>query len=194
MIQLFIELYQSDFDISWLEKAEELMTICINDFSDESDTYFYFTSIKGEKLIARKMELADNVIPSSNSVMAVNLFKLGHLQANDSYLERSTRMLKGQIQNISKGGPYYSNWARLMGYHIYPFYEVAITGNNAEKLSAELRKNFIPNAVFLGGDKENLDLLEGKLIEGQTTIYVCKDRVCDLPVTDPKKALDLLRK
>ncbi len=194
MIQLFIDLYQSDFDISWLEKAEGLMAICIKDFSDESNTYFYFTSKEGEKLIARKMELADNVIPSSNSVMAVNLFKLGHLVANDSYLERSTRMLKGQLQNINKGGPYYSNWARLMGYHVYPFYEVAIAGENAISVNRDLRKNFIPNAVFLGGNSEDLELLKGKLIDGQTTIYVCKNRVCDLPVTKSKQALELLQK
>ena len=43
----------------------------------------------------------------------------------------------------------------------------------------------------MGGEKEgNLELLKGKFIEGQTTIYVCKDHVCKFPVTTAREALE----
>jgi uncharacterized protein YyaL (SSP411 family) len=32
---------------------------------------FYYTSDQAEKLVARKMEIADNVIPSSNSTLEI---------------------------------------------------------------------------------------------------------------------------
>ena len=39
---------------------------------------FYETSIEDQLLISRNTEYRDNVIPSSNSMMAKNLFKLSH--------------------------------------------------------------------------------------------------------------------
>ena len=57
----------------------------------------------------------------------------------------------------------------------------------------ELMKNYIPNAILLGGkDEGNLELLKGKLQEGETMIYVCQNKVCKLPVQDPEKALTLM--
>jgi len=43
----------------------------------------------------------------------------------------------------------------------------------------------------MGGEKEGtLELLKGKLVAGQTTIYVCKDFVCKYPVTSAGEALE----
>ncbi len=49
---------------------------------------------------------------------------------------------------------------------------------------------YLPNAVFLGGrDEGGLELLKGKLQEGETFIYVCKKNVCKLPVRSVEEAL-----
>jgi len=40
-----------------------------------------------------------------------------------------------------------------------------------------------------GSSEGTLSLLENKLVEGETTIYVCQFKVCKLPVTDTKAAL-----
>jgi uncharacterized protein YyaL (SSP411 family) len=48
----------------------------------------------------------------------------------------------------------------------------------------------LPNVFLSGGKNEGkLSLLEGKLVEGKTTIYVCQNKTCKLPVTDVKQAL-----
>ena len=45
----------------------------------------------------------------------------------------------------------------------------------------------------MGGKKEgSLALLEGKLIKGETTIYVCQSKACKRPVNEVKAALDLM--
>ncbi len=56
-----------------------------------------------------------------------------------------------------------------------------------------MQRNYLPNAIFLGGATEgNLQLLENKLIEGETRIYVCQDKICKLPVTEVEQALGLI--
>src|SRR5690554_3443806 len=49
---------------------------------------FFFTD-KDTELLTRKLEVNDNVIPASNSVMAHNLFKLGKLYHSDKYVQMS---------------------------------------------------------------------------------------------------------
>ena len=44
----------------------------------------------------------------------------------------------------------------------------------------------------MGGDDENLPLLENKLVNGETIIYVCQNRVCKLPTKEVDEALQQL--
>jgi uncharacterized protein YyaL (SSP411 family) len=76
-IEALISLYEADFDEEWLLEAKSLTNYVITNFTDTDNEMFFYTSAKGEALIARKHEVMDNVIPSSNSVMAQNLQKLG---------------------------------------------------------------------------------------------------------------------
>jgi uncharacterized protein YyaL (SSP411 family) len=58
-----------------------------------------------------------------------------------------------------------------------------------------MQRKFLPHALWLGGPTEGtLELLKDKLQPDQTYIYVCRNKVCRLPVTAPDKALDLLAK
>ena len=72
-------------------------------------------------------------------------------------------------------------------------YEVAIVGKECEAKRKGFDNHYLPNVILSGGKSEgtlSLSLLEDKLIEGQTTIYVCRDKVCKYPVTEVKEALE----
>ncbi len=98
-------------------------------------------------------------------------------------------MLNNVKQNALKGGAYYANWDVLMSWFASPPYEVAILGDDFESMLQEFHKHYLPHVFLSGGsDEGRLSLLEGKLIEGQTTIYVCQDKVCKLPVNEVKEA------
>ncbi|MBK7465869.1 MAG: hypothetical protein IPJ43_03085 [Saprospiraceae bacterium] len=48
--------------------------------------------------------------------------------------------------------------------------------------------------ILLGGKNEGtLELLKEKLQEGDTYIYVCKNKVCKLPVNNVQKAIPLIQ-
>jgi uncharacterized protein YyaL (SSP411 family) len=76
---------------------------------------------------------------------------------------------------------------------IAPFYEVAIVGNDATSTALELYQNYQPNSLLLGStDESDLPLLKNKMVKGQTTIYVCQNKSCQLPTTEIKQAIDLM--
>jgi uncharacterized protein YyaL (SSP411 family) len=89
VIDAFIQLYQATFDEKWLKEARVLTEHAITHFYDGSGAtgMFYFTSDADTELIARKAEVADNVHPSSNSMMAANLFLLGNYYDDKNYLK-----------------------------------------------------------------------------------------------------------
>lgn len=195
-IDAFIQLYQVTFDMKWLDYSDKLTSYVLDHFISTENKMFNYTSDLDPALIARKMEVNDNVIPASNSVMARNLKYLGELLYNNEYLGLSEQMLHNLhdgIVSISQPS-FYSNWCQLYLDMVYPPYEIAIVGDDYESKRGEFMKKFIPNALFLGGSEEGkLELLKNKLAEGVTMIYVCQNKACKLPVQEVSTALDLIK-
>jgi uncharacterized protein YyaL (SSP411 family) len=193
-IQAFISLYQARFEEKWLHTAETLLKYTLAHFFDKKSGMFYYTSDQDPALIARKMEISDNVIPGSNSQMAANLYLLGEYFYNNEYIEKSYSMLNNIKMDLVRGGAYYANWSRLLLMFVHPIAEAAILGENWKTLRKELDRHFLPHMISMGGTTEgNLPLLKNKLTPGQTTIYVCRDKSCLPPVTKTEEALEQLK-
>ena len=188
IIDGLIGLYESTFDEKWLKFAKQLTDLTVSNFYDEGSGLFYYTSAKSEELIARKQEITDNVISSSNSAMAHNLFKLSHFFNDDHYLQISDQMIRTVKPHIIRYPSGYSNWASLLLLRISGIYEIAITGSEAEQKRLELEKYYIPDKILLGGTSGTLPLLQDKW-HTATKIYVCKNRTCSLPVTEVINAI-----
>lgn len=188
VIDGLISLYEASFDEGYLYKAKQLADHTISDFYDTESRMFFYTPKTGEQLIARKQEIMDNVIPSSNSVMANNLYKLGHLFDQQNYLEISLSMLRNVHPHIKSYGSAYSNWAILLLNNVFGLYEIAITGTEAEEKRKEIEKYYIPNKILLGGTSGTLPLLLDRL-KAETKIYVCRNKTCLLPVTEAIEAI-----
>ncbi len=194
VIDAYIELYQATFAEEWLTEAKKLTKYVVANFYDETEHLFFFTDINAEKLIARKKELFDNVIPASNSAMAKNLYRLGLLLDKPDYLELSDKML-ARVEKIIVSDPQYlSNWASLFVYRTQPTAEIAIVGPVAQQFRAEIEQYYYPNKIITGtATTSGLPLLEGReAIGGKTTIYVCYNIACQLPVYAVVDALQQL--
>ncbi len=188
VIEGFISLYEVTFDEMWLSEAKKLSGYALENFYDKISGLYYYTSAKDKQLIARKHEITDNVIPSSNSVMAHNLYKLGHFYDDENDIERAGQMLKNVFPQIKSYGSAYSNWANLLLSEVKGIYEIAITGPDADAKRKELEKFYIPNKIILGGVSGTLSLLKDKLGDN-TRIFVCQNRTCLLPVSEIIEAL-----
>ncbi len=188
LAKALLDLYQVTFDKKWLFYSEKITEYTINNFEDKETKFYHYTHSEDNELSAKTMELQDNVIPASNSVMANLLFDLGHILYNEKYVEKAKKMLGNISEGVVKSPTYHSNWALLQGKIERGVYEVAIVGKDATKLANEMQSHYLPNCLYVGGTEENLPLLKGRLTTG-TTIYVCKDKVCNLPTTAVEKAI-----
>ena len=189
----FIKLYQATYDEKWLQYCDKLIQYSITHFYDQESGMFFFTSNLDPKLVARKMEVTDNVIPASNSVMANALFDLGVLLDNSKYKNKAKIMLNNVKPDMSYFG--HSNYGTLMLKYLEPFYEIAIVGNQANEKTIEFNQEYHPNKIFLGSNSSlsKMELLENKYIEGKTMIYVCENKVCQLPTDNINEAQKLLK-
>ena len=194
-IQAFIALFEATADTQWIDRAKALTEYVFQHFYDEKSQLFFFTSDQDTSLVVRSIEKSDNVIPASNSIMAKNLFKLGHIYGEKQYLEASRKMLNNMKQDILRFGSSHSNWLDLMSNFSSTFYEVAIVGERSLALMKELQENYIPNTlVVMSETASELPLLEQRFTAGETWIYVCIDGSCKLPVQTSDEALKQMGK
>ena len=193
-ISAFIRLYEATFDEKWLNLADRMMQYATSHFYDKTSEMFFFTSDLDPELIARKMEINDNVIPASNSVMANALYDLGTILDKENYKKMSRTMLNNVKEEMSSYGSGYANYANLMLKLIHPYYEVAVVGKDANDKCLEINKEYKPNKLLIGSFGESdLELLEGKYVEGTTMIYVCENKVCQMPTNKIMQAIKLLK-
>ncbi len=195
LIDAYISLYEVTLDEKWLRTSKSLADYSFDHFYDDKSQLFFFTSDEDEQLIARKMEINDNVIPASNSIMARNLSKLSHYYSNEYYLKTSKQMLNNVKENISKYPSGYSNWLQLMSDYVGDYYEVAISGKDAHYKLKEFNKHYIPNKLIAGAaQKSTLPLMESRFNDDETFIYICVDGACQLTQTEVSKALTQIKK
>jgi uncharacterized protein YyaL (SSP411 family) len=58
-----------------------------------------------------------------------------------------------------------------------------------------LQSEYIPNKILSGSVKfSQLPLLENRYTKGQTRIFVCKDKVCEMPTQEVEQAMKLMSK
>jgi uncharacterized protein YyaL (SSP411 family) len=188
--EAFIALYEVTFDEKWLLLADKLVQYAVAHFYDKEKYLFYYTSDEQQAIVARKAETSDNVIPASNSAMAIVLHALGHIMADEEYVKMSNMMfcvIKGAMNNYPQG---YTNWGILMLHQYCNFYEVAIAGKQAPMFRDKLNTIYLPNKVLIGAEtKSNLEILKPKLIGERTLIYVCENKTCKMPVSSAPEAV-----
>ena len=194
LIQAYTALYQSTFNEEYIIKAERWCANTLTHFFDKEEGYFHFTSLQAEPLIARKKEVFDNVIPSSNSVMARNLYRLGILLDKEEWKKTAVAMV-AQLGSIIQSEPgYMSHWGMLLSEMIQGMAEVVIVGPAAEEMRKEFSSHYQPFAMVMGTtSKSELPLFEGRAsTDGKTRIYVCHNKVCKLPVESVVEAVNQL--
>ena len=193
VIQASLDLYEITLNQLWIERALKLSEYVIDNFSSGESELFYFTSKKDEDLISRSVEFRDNVIPSSNSIMAKNLFRLYHYFDKEEYYERSKNMSLSVTQEFEAYPSGYSNWFDLIYNLKSNYYEVAVVGENALEKVKQINSKYIPNKLIIGStSKNNLPLLKNRFIKDKTLIYVCVNKACKMPTESVEESVSLI--
>lgn len=181
VIKAFIDLYQVTFEEKWMELAKNLTETVEINFQDAKTKMCYFTPVNTE-LIARKMELNDNVIPATNSVMAHNFHKLSYFYRKEVWKSNADQMLANVYEGMEMYGSGYSNWALLLLQLINSMEEIEIVGPNANKIRQKTNKKFKIGTIYSGGSAFSLPILQEKTFTSKTVLYRCHGESCDAPI------------
>jgi uncharacterized protein YyaL (SSP411 family) len=200
-----LELYETVFDVDYLQTALDLNSEMIKYFWDEQDGGFYFTADDAEELIVRQKEIYDGAIPSGNSVAVSNLFRLARITANTDYEDKANKIMLAFSKDVESAPSGYTQMMVALGFGIGPSYEIVIVGNpeseDTKDMLNSLGKHFIPYKVVLlkPADQETADITRiaeyteyHSSFDGKATAYVCLDFACKMPVTNTEEMLKLL--
>jgi hypothetical protein len=190
-IEAFISLYEVTFDERWIYSAKKLANYVIAHFKENESDFFFYTSDIDEPLIARKIDFSDNVTPSSNSSLALGFLKLSKFFYEKPYEELAIKMLNSIKQYAIKNPTFHSYWLTTAFNLTHKFFEVGIVGDSFEFERNRIIKMFLPNIVLFGGKNEGaLQILENRYVPGKTSIYICENRVCQMPVEELSEAIE----
>ena len=193
LIDAYLGVYEITYAEKWLNLSLKLTHFVLDNFSDPATALFFFTSEQEEPLIRKTIEVADNVIPSSNSIMAHNLLKLSKYVPSAGFEERVSQMMRTMEKTINEHPQNHAHWLDLALLLQQEFYEIAIVGKDHLELSKNIQAHYLPNVIFAAsaGDHQ-LALLKGRFVKDKTFIYVCNNGTCQLPAQIPDEALQLI--
>lgn len=181
-VEALIKLYETTTKINYIETAEIITKEIFNQFYNYKNKMFAYKSHYDTPLVNETFEIYDNVISSSNSIMANNLFRLGKILNNDEYIKHAKQMLMNIDDKIENHPSGFANWINLYLNFTFPFKEIVVVGNENKDYIKKIQNNYIPNAIFIGSKKEDLELTKNRLIDGKTSIYICENNTCKLPL------------
>ncbi len=195
-------LYEATFDDRWAHWARELGEIMLTNFRDETNGGFFDTSDDHEQLIHRPKDLQDNAVPSGNSMAASALTRLSLLTGNGEYWQVAEQSIATMSKFMSQYPSGFGQWLNVASFMLSEPLEIALVGSNEAlaPLLEVVREGFRPFQVVAAGDERDegdeaaLPLLVNRpRIDGKATAYVCRQFVCQAPVTDPDTLTQQLR-
>ena len=192
-----VALHEASFNPRWLQEAERLTEIMIEQFWDDSSSGFFFTGKAHESLIVQSKSAYDSATPSGTAMAVHSLLRLAkHLDRPD-FREKAVQALGlyyHQMENAPSGS---GQLLCELEFLLSAPREIAVVGEkNADDTKVvlqEIHGRFLPNKILALLDPSNnkstadvsTPLTDGKTqIEGKATVYVCENYACQVPTTD----------
>lgn len=192
-IALYFDAYETFFEPHYLHQAQALLNYCLTHFMEGDSPLFQFS--EQPELLIPIHEVNDNVIPSSNAVMAENLLRGNSHLLQSKWHEKAIRMCNHVQDEIDRHPRAYSTWLRLALRESKPQIEIAILGENAFYWAQMLQQLPLFGVHWAASDKDaNLPLLAQRFRAGKTLIYVCENNQCHRPIDSLEKARVFLEK
>jgi uncharacterized protein YyaL (SSP411 family) len=194
-----LALYQADFNPRWFEVAREIADRMLARFRDPDGGIFYSTSDDHEALLYRPKDFDDNAVPAGNSMAAEALLQLSLLTGEDRYRAIAEDILEALSPAMSSHPLFFGRLLGVLSAHLGNPVELAVVGDLSSTAAAtmlhEVRRPYLPNKVVAAGPQGTSQppLLTGRDARGaDAALYVCRNFVCERPLTDPSQVYAVL--
>jgi uncharacterized protein len=193
-----VELYCATGATRWFTRGVALAEAADARFADPDGGWFQ-TPVDGEQLIARPKETWDNATPAGTSIMVEVCRRLHALTGRSRWwdpAERALRLLEDPARRMPTGfGAVLRQLEELAAGSV----EVVIVGQPGtarDRLERAALDAHHPSAIVVVAGPDHGDtvplLAHRTEVDGVPAAYVCRDMVCERPVTDPSELAGLL--
>ncbi len=191
LIAGLLTLYQSDFDLRWLQWAEALQHTQDALLWDGAQPGYFYAPAASD-VVVRNKELHDGALPSANAVAAENLLRLFALTTNDGYRTRAHALLPMLAEAARRAPSACAYSLSAIDYALAPSLSVVVAGDLADPVAHAVRAHcyhtFLPHLTFVMGAPNTAPLLRDRPIENhRATIYICVGNTCQ-PAVDTFEA------
>jgi uncharacterized protein len=196
LIDALVSLYEATFNPRWIEAAQDLAGVMIDQFWDPEEGGFFFTGRDHEALIARNKDPYDNAIPSGNALAVTGLLRLAKLTGRTDLRQKAEQTLdlfRG-LMNTSPAAV--AQMLIAYDFHLGPVQEFAVVGDlgaePSRRVLRAIRGHFRPHKVVAGKDDtipeapRVVPLLAGKEARDGVTTYICENFACQAPLLGPE--------
>ena len=185
-----LDVFEINPESKYLESAKKLGNHLIEHFWDSEKNSFFMTADNHEKLIIRPKNNYDLSLPSGNSVAASMLLRLFHLTQEKKFLEISVKIMENQAQMAAENPFGFGNLLNAIFMYLQKPMEITLLNTKNKEILNSLTKRFLPESILVTvNDQSQLNNLskhpffeEKKFKNEKTTVFICKDSVCSLPL------------
>lgn len=200
LISGLIDLYESTFNIEYLEFAIELNQITIDKFYDKEEGGFFDVRRESMDILLKTKDSYDGAEPSGNSIQIMNSLRLGVITDKKDLTEKAEKSLKYFLNDISRLPFSSPQLLCALSFYLNTPREIVLSGKISDDKFIELKKAideiFIPNKVVMYASVELKNILKfiDNIVgnEKKNLVYVCEDYKCNLPVGNVEELKKLL--
>tara|TARA_B110000467_G_C18328956_1_gene491450 strand:+ start:648 stop:3089 length:2442 start_codon:yes stop_codon:yes gene_type:complete len=196
LIQGLIDLYEATANPEWLDWANELQETQIALFYDEKDGGFFGFQATDEIVFNQSKDSFDGAIPTSNSISAKNLARLGQFFDNADYTNKARQTVIAFLPGISQSPTRMPALVDAALYVIKKPIQIVVAAKPGDRSMLSVANNtLLPNRLLLHADAGASQAYLGKHLEfiqsanpidGKATAFVCENFVCQLPARSPE--------
>ncbi len=199
-----LELYETVFDVNYLAEAVRLQEDMSRIFGD-TDGGFFYTGADGEKMIAKEKEIYDGALPSSNSVAAMNLLRLGKMTGNLEFEKQADLLMRSFSKQVAALPSAYTQFMHALDFALGPTREILIAGDfsslSTRQMVEKAHRCYSPNRVLMlkdigkqGEDLSKIAPFTEPISSGENgpIAYLCENFTCRNPVGDPSELESIL--
>ncbi|MSV26978.1 MAG: thioredoxin domain-containing protein [Nitrosarchaeum sp.] len=194
-----LDVFEIEPESKYLDLALKLGFYLVDHFWDSTSSSFFMTSDNHEKLIIRPKSNYDLSLPSGNSVSCFVMIRLYHLTQEPKFLQIATQIMESQAQIAAENPFGFGYLLNTIYIYLQKPTEITIINSENSEICKFLSSTFLPESFIIQIQNklqlENLvkfPFFKGKTFSEKTTVFVCKDFTCSLPLSTRSEIDSLL--
>lgn len=206
LIQGLLDLYETTFEIRWLEWAMALQSTQDRLFWDAEQGGYFGTTGSSNDILIRMKDDYDGAEPSANAVALLNLIRLHQILGKSDWSEKIESAFKLFAEKMSKQPSAMPQMMVALDARLHPFKQIVFASPDdtagLKPMHQLLQQQFIPCKIvlladggkgqaFLGQHQSFIESM--RPIGGKVTAYVCEHYVCQQPTSELEVFANLLK-